>query len=594
MADREVVREDRCRICHDVGPSTIANRTLPMTDRSLLDTSTATWSELFGNGKRYVVPRYQRDYAWGIDEWSDLWFDVEQLHDSSSHYMGTVVLKAEVDSRWTIIDGQQRLATLSILALAVIAEIQGLADEGVAPDENRERARLLRDQLISSKDAASLKEESRLRLNQSDDGFFQTRLVQDKAPPHPNKLKGSEKNLWGAYQYFKRQVRDRFQNQRDGAALATFLHTRVASSLVFIQIKVQDELSAYTVFETLNARGLELTTTDLLKNYLFSLAAQSTVDLETVQLQWQKLVSIVEVAKFPDFLYHYVVSLGKEAKKHRLFGRLRELIKTREDVFAWLERLEQAAELYVALSDPNDELWFEYPGAKVHVRELVLFGVDQYKPLVLAAKRVEKREIDLTKLLGLCSIVSMRATIIGHRNTADVLRAYQSAVKAIVEKGAASVKAIFSALSALYPSDEEFRSRFEVVEFDTGGPRKRLVKYILCSLEPHFGGPEIDPESSPFTIEHILPEHPGETWAASFPSDDQQRFVFRLGNLTLLEAPLNRLLGASDYASKVARYPESASRMTQSIDASDWTPQAVIARQKGLAEGAVQRWRLDY
>lgn len=564
-----------------------------MADRSLLDTSTATWSELFGNGKRYLVPRYQRDYAWGIDEWSDLWLDIAQLHDAASHYMGTVVLKAEADGRWTIIDGQQRLATLSILALAVIAEIQALADEGVASDENRERARLLRDQLISSKDAASLKEESRLRLNHSDDGFFQTRLVQDKAPPHPKKLKGSEKNLWEAYQYFRRQVQERFRDRRDGAALATFLSARVASSLVFIQIKVQDELSAYTVFETLNARGLELTTTDLLKNYLFSLAAQSAVDLETVQLQWQKLVSIVEVAKFPDFLYHYVVSLGKEAKKHRLFGRLRELIKTREDVFDWLERLEQAAELYVALSDPNDELWFEYPGAKSHVRELVLFGVDQYKPLILAAKRVEKREIDLTRLLRLCAILSMRATIIGHRNTAEVLRAYQAAVKAVVEKRAASVKTIFTTMSDLYPTDEEFRSRFEVAQFDTGGPRKRLVKYILCALEPLFGGAVIDPESSPFTIEHILPENPSEAWAASFPSDDQRRFVFRLGNLTLLEAPLNRALGASDYATKLARYSESASHMTRSIDATNWTPSAVVARQKGLAEKAALHWRID-
>jgi len=565
-----------------------------MVDRALLATSTATWSELFGNGKRYVVPRFQRDYAWGIDEWSDLWLDIEHLHDSSQHYMGTVVLKEESNGRFTIIDGQQRLATLSILALAIIGEIQSLTNEDVAPGENRERARLLRDQLISTKDAASLIEESRLRLNESDDGFFQTYLVQGKVPPYPKRLKGSEKNLWGAYDYFKEKLRGRFRDQRDGAALATFLSARVASSLVFIQIRVQDELSAYTVFETLNARGLELTTTDLLKNYLFSLAAQSKVELEHVQALWQRLVSVVEVSKFPDFLYHYVVSLGKEPRKHRLFGQVRELIKTREDVFEWLGRLAEAATLYAALSDPKDELWNDYLGAAAHVRELVLFGVDQYKALILAAKRVEKREIDLAKLLRLCAIVTLRATIIARRNTAEVLRAYQSAIKAIVENGAASVKAIFGALGELYPSDEEFRSQFEVAQFDTGGPRKRLVKYILCSLEPHFGGTEVDPETPTLTIEHILPENPGEAWTASFSSDDQKRFVYRLGNLTLLEASINRALGATDYATKLEKYRESASRMTQAIDAPEWSPHAVTARQKDLAGKAAQRWRLDY
>jgi hypothetical protein len=563
-----------------------------MAERALLETSTRTWSDLFGNGKRYRVPRYQRDYAWGVDEWADLWHDIVALKNDA-HYMGTVVLKADDDGRWTIIDGQQRMATLSILALAVISEIQTLASQGIAPAENMERVRILRDHLISSKDAASLKEQSRLTLNDSDNGFFQTRLVQLTAPPKPSRLKGSEKKLWEAFEYFQKRIRETFAEPRSGAALASFLQERVAQSLLFIEIKVQDELSAYTVFETLNARGLELTTTDLLKNYMFSLAAQSDSDLKLAQDQWHRLINRIDMPSFPDFLYHYIVSLGYETKKHRLFAQVRMLIRSREDVFRWLDQLEEAAETYLALSDPNDAMWVGDKVAEQCVRELTLFGVDQFKALVLAAQRIERRQLDLVKLLRLCVVLTMRATIIGHRNTADVLRAYQSAIKAVVEGRATSIKSIFVAVQSLYPSDEEFASQFETIQMPTSGARKKLVKYILCSLEPSFGGTEQDYETSPLTIEHILPENPNDDWA-SFSGEDRERFVYRLGNLTLLEPALNREGGSSSYERKRILYGRSASKMTAAIAAPEWSPVAVRERQADLARKAAQRWRLDF
>ncbi|MBO9318256.1 MAG: DUF262 domain-containing protein, partial [Chloroflexus sp.] len=108
---------------------------------TMLNTRTISYLELIGNGKRYRVPPYQRDYSWNEEQWDDLWNDIVDLHNQtdSYHYMGALVVQAESDRDLLIIDGQQRMATLSILSLAVIALLSELAQRGIDPDRNRER-----------------------------------------------------------------------------------------------------------------------------------------------------------------------------------------------------------------------------------------------------------------------------------------------------------------------------------------------------------------------------------------------------------------------------------------------------------------------
>lgn len=566
-----------------------------MAPRQPLETSTETWADLFSNGKKYIVPRFQRDYSWGEDQWNDLWRDVVALGESdSSHYMGTIVLKQREDGAFEVIDGQQRLATLSILALAVIDAIQSLCDQGQDREKNEQRVRLLKDRLISAKHPASLHEESRLRLNRNDDGFFQVYLAQLKSPPNPQRLRGSEKRLWLAFEYFRRKLReDKASLITDGAALASFLTDTVAAGIQLIKITVQDDLSAYTVFETLNARGLQLTATDLLKNYLFSLVAQSSSDLDIIQDQWERLVARVSMEDFPDFVYHYLVSLGVDARKQRLFADMRNRVTKREDVFEWMNRLQDAADWYVALADPNDELWHDYPGAREHVRELVLYRVDQYKPLILAARSaLKKGPQDLVRLLHMCSVVSFRATIIMHRNTADVLRAYQASVRSVREEGANTAAKIFDGLRSLYPTDDEFERAFANAAFEASGPRKKLVKYVLCVLEGTYESTVPDFESDPGTIEHILPENPSAPWTDDFTPEDRERFTSRLGNLTLLESPLNRAVGIGSMTEKVARYATSKYAMTRAIKDEEWNPASIRSRQEDLARRAVHAFRV--
>lgn len=86
--------------------------------------------ELIGNGKSHCVPPYQRDYSWSEENWEDLWNDIVELMPNSqdNHYMGALVIQGKSDREFLVIDGQQRLVTLSLFALAVISKLNTMAD----------------------------------------------------------------------------------------------------------------------------------------------------------------------------------------------------------------------------------------------------------------------------------------------------------------------------------------------------------------------------------------------------------------------------------------------------------------------------------
>ena len=146
----------------------------PIAKSNLLNTRTINYLELIGNGKQYRVPPYQRDYSWKQEQWEDLWNDILQLRSDREerHYLGALVVEARDDREFLIIDGQQRLATLSVLALAVVAILDSMARDGIDSESTRERSRELRNRFLGEKDPASLVERSRLHLNDTDNAFY--------------------------------------------------------------------------------------------------------------------------------------------------------------------------------------------------------------------------------------------------------------------------------------------------------------------------------------------------------------------------------------------------------------------------------------
>ncbi|MCX6592166.1 MAG: DUF262 domain-containing protein [Acidobacteria bacterium] len=499
----------------------------------LLDTSTVNIGSVFANGNLYRVPEFQRDYSWQEENWEDLWNDLTEVHESgSTHYFGAIVLQSTAADRFTVIDGQQRLATVSLLALAVLDRIRTLVDRGVNADENKLRYELLFSQFIGSRDPASLRASSKLTLNKTDDGFYQHFMVQFRQPINPRRLEPSERRMWEAFKYFQQKLVAQFGEQPDGEHLADFLATTVARRLMFIQILVEDELSAYTVFETLNARGTALTASDLLKNYLFSLAAESRLDLEHVQHEWRQIAELVPATDLSGFLRHFLNSSQSYVRSERLFKEIKASVSNRQQVFAFLERLHKAADLYAALDDPEDQFWLDRPDAVPHIRALKLFGVTQYRPLALAWNERHAAQ-DLERILRICEIVSFRFNVIARRNTQELERAYNQAAIEVSAGRATRPRDVFELLKPVYVSDEEFSRSFGF--YPLGLRPKKIQSYTLSRLEAHLRGDKFDADLIGATIEHILPENPSQEWlriawreAKDRPSSKRSMPVVRL------------------------------------------------------------------
>jgi len=564
-----------------------------MAKSNLLKTQDVTFLDLIANGKKYRVPLFQRDYAWQEEQWEDLWNDVQELlaNPDTFHYMGALVLEAVSDREFRIIDGQQRVATLSVLALAVIRRLQALPGDEKIRTANTERALELRKRFIGEKDPASLLESSKLFLNDTDDGFYQDYLVQLRDPINPRGLPKSNRLLWKCFQWFGKRVAD---SGLEGEALARLLSDTVARQLLFIQITVEDDISAYTVFETLNARGLELSSTDLLKNYLFSRVA-TLADLQALQRRWRQLIGTVKQERFPDFLRYHLLCRFAQIRKQRLFKKVREEVRSTADVFALMDALEQRADLFAAMDDTAHEYWLERPSAKPYVRDLQLFGVRQHMPLVFAAWERMGSD-DFTRVLKLLSVLAVRYTVIGGLNTNELEPVYHRAAKALLDGAIRTPADVFEELRSVYVDDEKFTRDFSHKEMDTGR-RKKVVKYLLCELESDASGTPRVWETDPATIEHILPENPSAPWDEAFNPERQKDFIYRLGNLLLLEQQINRACQNSNFADKRRLYTQSgyhAARTIGKSELADWSPAALGQRQEAMARRAAHVWRVDF
>lgn len=128
-----------------------------MARSTLLKTDTEDLKELLSNGKSYTVPSYQRDYSWKQEHWEDLWEDLATVEaNREDHSMGAIVLESGERKHFRVIDGKQRIATLSILNLACMDYLYGLARGGVDATANEERAALLESSYLGVKDPTSL------------------------------------------------------------------------------------------------------------------------------------------------------------------------------------------------------------------------------------------------------------------------------------------------------------------------------------------------------------------------------------------------------------------------------------------------------
>ena len=314
-------------------------------------------SRIFSN-VHYEVPIYQRNYAWDSDQIEQLIEDIMSTDDD--YFLGNLIVNQKDNNVYEVIDGQQRLTTLSLIVLAALKNLQRLIDENKNPEQNQQRLEQIRSTYIGYLDPVTLVTRSKLTLNRNNDSYFQNYLVPLGHLPQRG-FRASEHSLRKAFEWYDKRVRDYAKRQSgdEGVALARMLET-MSDRLFFTVISVTDELNAYKVFETLNARGVRLSSTDLLKNYLFSVLSktdQHAHEMQVLEDRWESMVSRLGAESFPDFLRSHWNSRKTFVRQSELFKTIRSKITDRASVFALLREMEEDMDSYLALTSPETSHW---------------------------------------------------------------------------------------------------------------------------------------------------------------------------------------------------------------------------------------------
>lgn len=325
--------------------------------KGIQNTSTENFSTILGNNKKFIVPKFQRDYSWNAEQWDDLWQDLESMisNHEDDHYMGYLVLQTNDDKIHYIIDGQQRLTTIMILILAAMKSIDDFVRQGIEKEDNMKRLANIAALYIGKEDPVSLDYDNILVLNRHNNQYYKDYIVKLDTSMVRG-LSVSEKLMKNCFNFYIEKLRGKFSS---GKEYAGYIQT-IADSLYFTKIVVSDELNAFKVFETLNARGVQLSSSDLLKNYLFSLVDYSGAHssrVDALEQKWSRLNDIVKTEHLPEFLRYYWNSRHKSIRSNAVFKTIRAYIKSDKEVFELVDDMIRYSDVYMALTDKNDEMW---------------------------------------------------------------------------------------------------------------------------------------------------------------------------------------------------------------------------------------------
>lgn len=556
--------------------------------------------KLLGNGLFYKIHRFQRDYSWTLEQWEDLWTDIlntikDPSQEDDSHYMGYLVLQSTDDKTFEVIDGQQRLTTLTLIILAVIKNLQRLIDEKNEPEQNIQRINQIRQTYIGYLDPVSLVSKSKLTLNHNNNDYFQHYIIPLEKLPQRG-FKASEHLLRKSFEWFDAQVSSLLKSvvSYKGQYLAKFVED-LSDALFFTVITVTDELNAYKVFETLNSRGVRLSSTDLLKNYLFSVLdtnSEAQYELDILEKRWLQMESRLQSEKFPDFLRVYWNSKYKLSRHSELFKTVKNNVKDRAGVFGLIKGLESDLDNYLALISP--ELSDFNEADKTNLAILRMFRGRQPYPLLLSAKRKFTQK-EFSSLLRAIVVITFRYNTIGSYSPTDQEKVYCAVAEKISSNEILDLKDVWSYLKPIYIDDERFYLDFCCKSINTSDSRSRkLVRYILCLIEKNISGTSLDFTSDSLNIEHILPQNAPDGWNG-FTSEACMEMVYRLGNMVLLQPSKNRDIGVEDYSEKIKVLSECTIKTTQLVanNYKEWSPEAIDSHQKDMALKAKSIWSVS-
>ncbi|WP_367971481.1 DUF262 domain-containing protein [Vibrio scophthalmi] len=457
-----------------------------------LSTANENFRQLVGHNVTYSIPPFQRDYSWGEENWEELWFDILAMYSEeddaeTEHYMGYLVLQESTNKKSSaVIDGQQRITTISIIILSALNHLQSLIKKDLDSENNLKRENVLRESYIGYIDPITLSSRSKLTLNKHNDRFYQTYIAVNSERIPSRNLKASEHLLRKAYNFYSSKIETRFGfTELSGQEVTAFIDSLV-DKLFFTVISVTDELNAFKVFETLNARGVKLSSTDLLKNYLFSVLSKDNPHdcvLEDLESSWEHINGLLSSESFPELLRIFWNSKNKLVRKKDLFKTIQKAIDTQAKAFQLVKDLEYNAEIYANLRDPNSTIWDTLE--KDALSQLIMFGVKQPMAMLMSSYRkfFDTDRQTFTKILQSISVISFRYNVICSLPPQDQEGLYSSVATRIENGNLTSYSEVINALRDIYPDDTHFTAAFANKQLKTTNTRnQKVVQYILIPV----------------------------------------------------------------------------------------------------------------
>ncbi len=350
----------------------------------------------------------------------------------------------------------------------------------------------------------------------------------------------------------------------DGSQIAQFIE-RVSSRMVFTKIVTQDNINAYKVFETLNARGVQLSTPDLLKNHIFStLAGNDEVSDETLDVldeDWATIIAQLGESNFTDFVrYHHNIQKTLISKRG-LFKSVKHIADTPLAANQYLDSLKNYAPVYAALLRPNDEWWRTWGNLRkkiVHYLEgFKLFQIKQPFSVLMAASLDKFSDEQFIKTLRYLYILSVRYNIICRFSPNEQEKAFNHMAMKIFNgefKRASHIKNS-EEFQKLYPDDDAFKNAFEFYKMPSRRSSKK-IRFLLTEIENSFGRELNYLDTS---LEHVCPYNPNQAWYEEF-GEGANDIVDRLGNMVLLEKDD---LGRADFNAKKQAYLQTSFRLAK-------------------------------
>jgi len=582
--------------------------------RKILRTQDVKFTELCLPDSKFLIPFFQRAFEWKNKQIGELWDSI--ISSEPEYFIGVMVLldkSKQADDRYIIVDGQQRLITISLFLSAIKNEFNTVKVSDSMQKKGREKhVKAIESLLKYSSPSNPLEESLRLLPSRPNLQKVFSEIVED---PAPENLKLSaydenQKTYLRGYNFIQKLVKEYTDGPNKYNKLSE-LYIKVSSQLL-IQIICQSDGDAYELFEGLNATGLGLTVADLVKNAVMQAASKaSKSSVETIEKKWEEIEKVFENTKiplFPRFLRHQWISregyitagrLYDEIKANKLQGR------SYQEISDYTEEILRDAEVYAGFRFDRYEHFLNASGEELskHSVELIktfrFLDIEQAYELLLAYFNkfksdknysTKQLENDLDKLLTFC----LRARFISinpsdyERKFADHCVTVHSYKKKHTDRMSLG---FYKTLAGMVDRDDEFKENFVLLAYKPNSDN-RFIQYILETIFAH---EEPTIKISKPTIEHILPRDP-TGWGLKL--EDVESYVNKIGNLTLLHEKDNQKLGNSPMKDKVTKvYSKSHFKMNKELgkrqkEFEQDPGKAIERRDTELAKIASRIWKL--